>query len=74
MPQSNKDLPYLSDHELNQRVKPRFDGKSPSFHIKKPLMIKINEPVGDNFSVLMSLINTARTQTKENQHDHSKTN
>jgi hypothetical protein len=67
MPDLNKDLPYLSDHDFNQKTKPRFDGKSPVFHIHKPEMIKIDEPTGDNCSVLMSIINTARTQmSKEN--------
>jgi hypothetical protein len=62
MPDMNKDLSYLSDHDFNQKTKPRFDGKSPVFHIHKPEMIKIDEPTGDNCSVLMSIINTARTQ------------
>jgi hypothetical protein len=67
MPDMNKDLSYMSDYEFGQRTKPRFDGKSLIFHLHKPEMIKINEPRGDNCSVLMSIINTARTQmAKEN--------
>ena len=32
----------MSDHEFSQRTKPRFDGKSPVFHLHKPQIIKIN--------------------------------
>jgi hypothetical protein len=38
-------------------------------------MIKIDEPTGDNCSVLMSIVNTARTQlSKENINDHKQNN
>lgn len=37
------------------------------FHLHKPQIIRINEPQGDSCSVLISIVNTARTvKDKEN--------
>ena len=36
MPDLTRDLTYLSEHDLNQKIKPKFDGKSPAFHVQKP--------------------------------------